>query len=228
MCGRYTVTQPGEVLLELGIPAEQIEALDPPLSPRYNAAPTQRLPVARATKGGEAREAAYLRWGLIPFWAKDAAIGNQMINARAETVAEKSAFRNALKRRRCLIPADGFYEWKKMGTAKQPFHIHLADRAPFAFAGLWERWDKGPEPIESFTILTTRANTKVADLHDRMPVILLGGQRDVWLDPSIEDPADLLPLLEPMDPDLIAFLPVSRVVNNARFDGPECIQPIAL
>lgn len=223
MCGRYTLTQPGDILLELGVPAAEIEELV--LEPRYNVAPTQSLPVVRKEKGR--RRVDRLRWGLIPFWAKDEAIGNQMINARSESVAEKPAYKAALKRRRCLVPADGFYEWQKMGKVKQPFHIFLEDHQPFAFAGLWERWDKGPEPIESFTILTTKPNEKVARVHDRMPVILLGDQREAWLDLDL-DPGRMTELFAARPSELFDFTPVSRVVNNARFDGPECIQPIVL
>lgn len=225
MCGRYTLTQPGEVLLDLGISDDEIEDLEPPLTPRFNIAPTQDLPVVRQKDGD--RHVARLRWGLVPFWAKDLAIGNQMINARSEGVADKPAFKAAFKRRRCLVPADGFYEWQKVGKVKQPYYLQLADHSGIAIAGLWERWDKGPEPVESFTLLTTRANEKVAQLHDRMPVLLIGKQRDAWLDPDAG--ADVLQgLFEPQPADLITFTPVSRLVNNARFDGPECIQPIAL
>ncbi|MCP3911919.1 MAG: SOS response-associated peptidase, partial [Actinomycetia bacterium] len=173
MCGRYTVTRPSDLLTELGVETTE------PLEASYNVAPTQKVPVVRATTGvvpeaGETkREAVNLRWGLIPFWAKDIKIGNRMINARSETVATKPAFRNSLRRKRCAILADGFYEWKKVEGGKQPYLIHLKDNRPFVFAGLWDCWSKGPiDPIESFTILTTSPNDKVKELHNRMPVIL--------------------------------------------------------
>lgn len=225
MCGRYTLTQPGEVLLEMGVPAEEVDELSAELAPRYNIAPTQHLPVVVAREGQ--RHVGLFRWGLVPFWAKDPAIGNQMINARSETVPEKPAFKNAFKRRRCLVPADGFYEWQKQGTIKQPFHFHLADRRPFALAGLWEHWDKGSEPLDSFTILTTQANAKIAPYHDRMPVILLGEAQDRWLNPLAEE-QQLQALFTPLPPELLGLNPVSRMVNDARIDRPECAQPLAL
>jgi putative SOS response-associated peptidase YedK len=174
MCGRYSLTTPTEALVAL-FAAGPLEGF----SPRYNIAPTQLVPAVRMSEGERAW--AWLRWGLIPSWAKDPAIGNRMINARAETVADKPAFRAALRRRRCLLPADGFYEWEKRDGAKQPYHIALADRAPFAFAGLWEHW-QGDEAIESCTILTTAANRRLAPIHPRMPVILAPEHYDIWLD----------------------------------------------
>lgn len=221
MCGRYTLSQPGDILNQLGVPEEeQIE-----LTPNYNIAPTQDVAVVRADKEGH-RHLALLRWGLIPYWAKDEKIGNQMINARGESVAEKPSFKNALKRRRCLVLADGFYEWQRQGKVKQPFHIHLEGHAPFVIAGLWERWEKGPEPIESCTLITTSANSKVAELHDRMPVILGGEARDLWLDESIQDAELLTAVLKPYPPETIAFTPVSRLVNSPRNNSPECLRPM--
>ncbi|MEM7351192.1 MAG: SOS response-associated peptidase [Acidobacteriota bacterium] len=221
MCGRYTLSRPGDLLTELGVETTE------PLSARYNIAPTQKVPAVRAA--GDSRELVTLRWGLIPFWAKDIKIGNRMINARSETVAEKPAFRASLKRKRCVILADGFYEWKKMSDGKQPFHIHLKDRKPFVFAGLWDRWDKGPiDPIESFTILTTSPNERVAELHNRMPVILTADALDQWLDPSINDAAQLLPLLQPYAAEAIEFSPVSKMVNRPANDQPQCMVPIEI
>ena len=220
MCGRYTLSQPGDILQQLEVPeSDRIDLL-----PNYNVAPTQNVPVVRAEDGH--RKVAIVRWGLIPFWAKDEKIGNQMINARGESVAEKPAFKNALKRRRCLVLADGFYEWKKIGTAKQPHHIHLKGHESFVMAGLWERWDKGPEPIESCTIITTAANSNIAELHDRMPVILGGEARDLWLDDSIQDPEILTSVLQPYPAEFFDFVPVSRMVNSPRNNSPDCLRPM--
>ncbi|MEM8964154.1 MAG: SOS response-associated peptidase [Acidobacteriota bacterium] len=220
MCGRYTLsTDPGELLTELGVEPEAIQ-------PRFNIAPTQSLPVVRATKSGDGRELAYLRWGLVPSWAKDEKIGNRMINARSETAAEKPSFRSAMKRRRCLIPTDGFYEWKKEGSVKQPYHIHRADRRPFVFAGLWERWSRGEQPLDTFTILTTSPNPFMASLHDRMPVILPTETWNRWLDPAIEG-KDLGDLLVPYPGDDFAATKVSRMVNSPANDRPACIDAIA-
>ena len=218
MCGRYTVSDPGQILTDL-----HVAGLDAPLVPRYNVAPTQNVPVIRQTAEG-ARRLGFLRWGLIPSWAKDPSIGNRMINARSETAAEKPSFRAAVKKRRCLLITDGFFEWKKVPGGKQPYHIHLPDRRPFVFAGLWERWSKGEQPIESCTILTTSPNPFMATIHDRMPVILDGEARDFWLDPSIDDGSAFEPVLRPYDGELAATA-VSRLVNNPRHDSPDCLTP---
>ncbi len=225
MCGRYTVTRPTDLLEELGVETTE------PLEASYNVAPTQKVPVVRAAAGTvpAIREAINLRWGLIPFWAKDIKIGNRMINARSETVASKPAFRNSLRRKRCCILADGFYEWKKVDGGKQPYYIHLKDRRPFVFAGLWDRWSKGPiDPIESFTILTTRPNDRVAELHNRMPVILTPDAIDLWLDPTVDDASRLVKVLEPYAADEIDFFPVSKMVNRPSNNVPQCLQPIEL
>ena len=221
MCGRYTLSQPGDLLKDLGVPEdEQVEIL-----PNYNVAPTQEVPIVRAdAKGG--RHLAIVRWGLIPFWAKDEKIGNQMINARCETVAEKPAYKNAFKKRRCVLLADGFFEWQKQGSGKQPFHFFLEGHQPFVFAGLWERWSKGPEPIESCTIITTGANDTVKDVHDRMPVILGPEARELWLDESVEDAELLGSILRPY-PGKMDRTPVSRAVNSPRNNGPEILRPMA-
>jgi len=219
MCGRYTLSDPGTLLDQMEVHADGAD-----LTPRFNMAPTQSVPSIRQGNDG-VKHLSFLRWGLIPFWAKDPSIGNRMINARSETAAEKPSFKHAIKRRRCLLMADGFYEWQKVADGKQPIHIHMPDRRAFVLAGLWERWDRGPEPIESCTILTTRANEQVAEVHDRMPVILEGDARDVWLDGSIQDPASFEPLFEPFGSEL-SFTPVSRFVNNPRHDSPQCIEPI--
>ena len=227
MCGRYTLTRPGDLLTELGVETTE------PLSARYNIAPTQQVPVVRAaspeTSPETSRELVHLKWGLIPFWAKDVKIGNRMINARSETVATKPAFRTSLRRKRCAVLADGFFEWKKTGAGKQPYYIHLEGHRPFVFAGLWDRWSKGPiDPIESFTILTTRPNDKVAELHDRMPVILTPDARDLWLDPTIDDARRLVKVLEPYAADEIEFSPVSKLVNRPSNDVPQCVVPIEI
>jgi len=222
MCGRFTLFEPDKILArEFGVSGI------PLLSPRYNIAPSQPVAAVRAAPAGTGRELALLRWGLIPSWSKDPAIGNRLINARAETASQKPSFRNAFNRRRCLIPASGFYEWQRRELRKQPFYIRMHDGRPFAFAGLWDRWespDKGV--IESCTILTTATNALLAPIHDRMPVILPPGKYDRWLDPSLQDPDSLAPLLVPFPPeDMIAF-PVSPRVNAPSTDDEGCIAPL--
>ena len=185
MCGRYTLTTDlKQVAKRFDAAADEI----PSVAPRYNIAPTQNV-IAVSDDGK--RTIKQMRWGLIPSWAKDSAIGNRMINARAETLAEKPAFRSALKKRRCIIPADGFFEWKKLGKLKQPFRIVLKNREPFGFAGLWEHW-KSPdgEEILSCTIITTEANELLKAVHERMPVILDREAEAVWLDPKVQEPVN--------------------------------------
>ena len=227
MCGRYTLSDPGDLLDELGVKNPGWD-----LSPRYNIAPTQGVAAVRSAPDGPGmgqRELVALHWGLVPFWAKEKSIGNRMINARGESLAEKPSFRNALRRRRCLILADGFYEWAKVQGGKQPYHIHLRDHRPFVFAGLWEQWNKGPEgPLESCTIITTEANERIRPLHHRMPVILDGDARDLWLDPSVDDSGLLSTVLNPYDDDPIELTPVSRLVNNPRNETPDCLKPVEL
>jgi putative SOS response-associated peptidase YedK len=201
---------------------------DVPVPARYNAAPTQAIAAVRQIPGSDDREIALLHWGLIPSWAKDPAIGARMINARAETVADKPAFRAPFRRRRCLIPADGFYEWQKLDGNKQPFYIHPRDEPrPFALAGLWDHWegDDGRH-VESCTILTTTANDLLRPLHDRMPVILDPADFDLWLDPGVQNPEVVRPLLRPYPGAAMDCRPVGRHVNNARNEGPECIAPL--
>lgn len=218
MCGRFALIVDASVLAD-------VFNVDPPreLKPRFNIAPTQTIPIVRAGKDA-ARECSMVRWGLVPSWAKDDKIGARMINARAETVAEKPSFRSAIKSRRCLIPTDGFYEWARIGERKQPHFIRFADRRPFAFAGLWERWHKGPgEPLDTCTIITTAANELVADLHDRMPVILPPVRFEEWLEPSPLTPERLQELLAPHPSKEMEAYPVSTYVNKPANDGPECI-----
>jgi putative SOS response-associated peptidase YedK len=206
--------------------------------PRYNIAPTQDIVVVRADSTDAHRTAALMRWGLIPSWAKEPGGGPPQINARAESLAEKPMFRTAYRRRRCLIPADGFYEWQAAGGAgsarskKQPYYIHRPDHAPFAFAGLWESWtdrrSSGQEGgaslmIESCTIVTTSANNRLRELHDRMPVVLAPADYEAWLDPRLEDTTSLAPLLAPCDDDELTAEPVSTHVNRVANDDPQCI-----
>ncbi len=222
MCGRFTLTVSARVLAEL------FEVPEPDgLAPRYNIAPTQHVLVARTGEGG--RELTGVRWGLIPHWADDPSIGNRMINARGETVATKPAFRSALKHRRCLIPADGFYEWKKVGAGKQPHLIRFADKRAFAFAGLWERWLRrdGGEPIDSCTIITTTPNELLRELHDRMPVILPTAAFEEWLRPEPLAAPRLDELLAPHPAAEMEAFPVSRRVNSPANDDPSCVEPLA-
>ena len=223
MCGRYTLSSPTDLLadlLELGSVPE--------LAPRYNIAPTQEAAVVRFNAESGVRSLELLRWGLIPFWSKDPGIGSRMINARAETVAEKPSFRTSFKRKRCLVVADGFYEWQATGGPKQPFYFRFEGGGPFTLAGLWDRWEKGEgEPIESFTILTTEPNEVVAPVHQRMPVILDRGGMASWLDPGIEEADRLTPLLGPFPAAGMEGYPVSTYVNSPGNDTPRCIEPLA-
>jgi putative SOS response-associated peptidase YedK len=222
MCGRFTLATPPALL------AEVFELSDvPDLAPRYNIAPTQWSPVIRSSAAAPARGLALLRWGLIPPWATDPAIGSRLINARAETVADKPAFRGAFRHRRCLVPADGFYEWAKVGPARQPWHFRRADGAPFALAGLWERW-RGPDgaDVETFTILTTEANDVVRPVHPRMPVILPADAYAAWLDIELTEGRHLAPYLVPAPADLLTTFPVSPRVNAPTMDDPACVAPL--
>jgi len=198
--------------------------VDPQLPLRFNIAPTQDVAVVRLAKAGGGRELLTMHWGLIPSWAKDPKIGNRMINARAESVAEKPSFRAAFRRRRCLVPADGYYEWQKTtGRSKQPYLFHRRDDGPFAFAGLWEHWEKGQGPLQSCTIITTEANDLARPIHDRMPVILSPGDYDAWLDPSNGGGEPLLALLAPYEGDDLVAEPVSTYVNKPTNDDPRCV-----
>jgi putative SOS response-associated peptidase YedK len=196
----------------------------PPLGPRYNIAPTQQVGIVRQA-GPEQREFVWMRWGLVPRWAKDLSIGSQMINARSETAATKPAFRDSFKRRRCLIAADGFFEWKTVGRQKQPYLIRPNDGGPFGFAGLWDRWGTDVERIETCTILTTAANKLLCDLHDRMPVIFGPADYERWLDPAITDVAELQPLLDAYPADDLVVEPVSPRVNQVANDDPGVLEP---
>ena len=226
MCGRYVNTLPWSEMVELYRITEGATAA-PNFPPRYNVAPTQDVPVVRLASGGGGRELALLRWGLVPSWAKDIAIGAKMINARAETVAEKPSFRSAYRSRRCLIVADGFYEWKKQaGGTKQPYHITLEGARSFAFAGLWERWEKATDgaPVETCAIVTTAANDFIAPIHGRMPVILDADAHDAWLDPTAS-PETTQAFLGPYRGAMEAY-PVSTHVNNPRNDDAACVEAL--
>jgi putative SOS response-associated peptidase YedK len=198
----------------------------PDLQPRFNIAPTQ--PVATVLVLTAGRVLKLMRWGLVPSWAKDLSIGSRMINARAETVAQKPSFRTALRERRCIIVADGFYEWRHKGQPRQPYHIVTRDGKPMGFAGLWARWEppEGGDPVESCTIITTAANELVADLHERMPVILDPKDYDAWLDPAAGDPQKLLPLLKQYPAREMIAYPVGTVVNSPSHESPQCLEPL--
>jgi len=220
MCGRYLLTTPVDALGQLFRFMER-----PNLGPRYNIAPTQDVPIVRRTRAGEGRELLMARWGLVPYWADDVKIGNRLINARAETIERTPAFREAYQRRRCLVPADGFFEWRKEGKTRQPLLIRPKDQAPFAFAGLWERWRQPDgQVLCSCSIVTCPANELVAPVHDRMPVILDPGDFERWLDPEA---ADGRTLLQPCPPDWLEAYEVSPRVNSPANDDPECIAPLA-
>ncbi len=219
MCGRFVLFASPD-MLQAGF---DLAAPPAGLAPRYNIAPTQ--PVAVIPNKGE-RTIEMFTWGLIPSWAKDRSIGSRMINARAETLAEKPAFRAAFRKRRCLIVANGFYEWKKEGTGKTPMFIRLASQRPFAFAGLWEYWQPpGVEPVLSCTIITTDANALVSPIHDRMPVILPASAYDLWLDPEPREPAELMALLHPFEDEPLEAIAVSRLVNSPANEGPTLVEP---
>jgi putative SOS response-associated peptidase YedK len=222
MCGRFTLRAPASVV------AEQFSIFEiPSWKARYNIAPSQPVAAVRSADIAAAtRELAWLRWGLIPGWASDPSIGNRLINARAETVADKPAFRTAFRRRRCLIVADGFYEWQRVGKGRQPHLIGMRNGHPFAFAGLWETWE-GPQhsSIESCTILTTTANDLVRPIHDRMPVILAPAEYDCWLDPAVSAAEKLSPLLRPYPSEPMASYRVSPWVNSPANDDPRCAEP---
>jgi putative SOS response-associated peptidase YedK len=221
MCGRYTLRTPAR---------EVAEAFDlpevPALTPRFNIAPTQPAPVVRLVPDGGGRELAFFRWGLIPSWADDPSIGNSMINARAETVAAKPAYRRSFRAKRCLVVSDGFYEWRKRDGRKQPYYIHRKDDRPFAFAGLWDEWQRDGDPIRSCTIITTDANALMAPIHDRMPVIVRPCDYGLWLDPAVADPGRLQPMLRPSPAEELDLYPVSTLVNHPAHDEARCIEPV--
>lgn len=224
MCGRFAFTTPLAILAK-AFPDFQMPDGSMPENwePSYNIAPTQLVPVVANTPE---LQIDFFRWGLIPSWAKDPSIGNRMINARSETIAEKPSFRTAFRKRRCVMLVDGFYEWRKEpdGKNKTPIHVKMKTGEPFLFAGLWEKW-KSPEDdlIRSCTIITTTPNDLMGRFHHRMPVILPRDAQQTWLDPEPRAPQDLLPLLRPYPPEEMVAYPVSKMVNSPRNDSPDCI-----
>lgn len=219
MCGRFSQkSSPKKVAEKFGV--EEV----PALFERYNVAPAQAVLAVRDPSGG--RETTFFKWGLIPSWAKDPAIGNKLINARSETVTEKPSFREAFARRRCIIPADGFYEWSRTGGRKQPLYFYMRDGEPFGIAGLWERWQGGDGPLETCTLLTTEANELLAPYHDRMPVILRPEDYEVWLDAGVRRVEVLTPLLRPYPQEEMGAYAVSPLVNNPANDHPRCVEPV--
>lgn len=221
MCGRFTLSQSAEAIASV-FQLNQV----PTLEPRYNIAPTQPVATVLQTSAHE-RQFQLLRWGLIPAWAKDATMGSRLINARAETVAEKPSFRSAFRHRRCLVIADGFYEWRRQDGKKQPFYFRMKNQQPFAFAGLWEHWqDPKGEAIDSCTILTTEANELLQQIHERMPVILNPKDYDLWLDPTVQKLEQLQQLLQPYSSTAMTSYPVSTKVNKPTNDTPELINSL--
>ena len=219
MCGRFTIKAKTEQLRE----AVRGLTVTDWRGPRYNVAPTQPVPVVRNL---EARVVEWIRWGLVPGWAPDLSIGNRLINARAETLAEKPAFRNALRARRCVILADGFYEWAPGRPHKQPYFFQRPGGAPFALAGLWEAWQDpaGGAQLHTCTIITTQANERMSSLHERMPVILPRAAEDDWLAADLRDPHEVEQFLHPYPDDEMRVYPVSTAVNNTRNNGPQLIE----
>ncbi|MBI5504324.1 MAG: SOS response-associated peptidase [Deltaproteobacteria bacterium] len=221
MCGRFVLTTPAQAL------AAHFDAWagELVLAARYNIAPTQNVVAVRVEQGR--RRLVMLRWGLVPAWAKDPAIGNRMINARAETAAEKPSFRAAFASRRCIVPASGFYEWKREGARKQPWYFHARDNAPLAIAALWERW-RAPDgaALESCALLTTTANALASPIHDRMPVLLSPRDYARWLDPTLADTRAIDTMLVPAAEESLAAYPVATAVGDAGHDDPRNIEPV--
>jgi putative SOS response-associated peptidase YedK len=222
MCGRFTQQRPASELAEIFA----AEPLGDDPGPRFNVAPTDEALVV--VQRDERRAVIAYRWGLIPHWADSAKVASRMFNARAETLLASPAFRDSLRRKRCLVPVEAFYEWRREGTIRQPYTIGRADGRPLVLAGLWSGW-RDPERDEvrrTFTIVTTTPNATMAPIHDRMPVVLGHADWATWLDPALADPGELLGLLEPRDDVELAVRPVSRLVNDVRNDGPELVAPL--
>jgi putative SOS response-associated peptidase YedK len=224
VCNRYRLRHSKQYLAERFQAWDEVED-----RPRYNIAPTQPVLTVRKEHGKKFRHFTSMRWGLIPSWAKDISIGNRTLNARSETITRTPAFRESILTKRCLIPADGFYEWQKMGSVKQPYCFEVCEGDVFAFAGLWDQW-KSPEGqiIESCTILTTTPNSLVADMHDRMPVIVPPDKYDVWLDPDVNDFDAIRDILKPYGANLMRRYPVSRKLNNSQNDDSDSALPVTL
>lgn len=222
MCGRYTQTRSTRELIErFAVSASLLDQL----APRYNIAPSQPAPIVRMDN--QQRVLAPMQWGFVPFWADDPQMGQRMINARAESAAEKPAYKAAFRRRRCLVPADGFFEWQKTSRGKRPMYVRVDGGELFGFAGLWDRW-QSPDgsPLETFTILTTEANELLKPIHSRMPVIVPAEREAQWLDPGAEGPAAVEPILAPFPADRMSATPVSRRVNSPAHDDPSCIETV--
>jgi putative SOS response-associated peptidase YedK len=225
MCGRYKLSRRKQLVEEYFDSVSD----EPEWSPRFNIAPTQPVPVIRQHPTQPIRQLSVMRWGLIPSWAKDSSVAASMINARSETAATKPAFRDAMKTRRCLIPADGFYEWKRDGKSKQPYCFEVNGGELFAFAGLWDRWrDPSGQWVQSCSILTTTPNAVTSAVHDRMPVILDPEAYDLWLDPGMKNVAAASDLLQPFDARLMRSYPVSTRINHVANDDEECSVPVEL
>jgi len=221
MCGRFTRKENLQHLAEaLGLTGI------PNLKPQYNIAPSQFVACIRTNPDTQEREWVQLKWGLVPSWTKDPSIGHKLINARGETVADKPSFRHAFTQQRCLVLADGFYEWKREGKTKQPYYIRLKDGRPFAFAGLWERWAKQGPALETCALITTVPNTLMAPIHNRMPVILPESAYASWINPGLQNTIYLSGFLDPYPTEEMEAYPVSQMVNTPRNDSPQCIQAI--
>ena len=226
MCGRFTLRTPTETIADI---FSHVSV--PEIPANYNIAPTQSVAAIRNPPSNDegGPQFAWLRWGLLPAWAKDHKLAARMINARSETIREKPAFRSAFARRRCLILADGFYEWVATRDGKQPMYISMLDEGPFCMAGLWEaNHQVNPETVESCTIITTSANALVAPIHDRMPVILPADRHEMWLDQDFRDLDALQRQLQPLDAEQMQARPVSRQVNKVGFNTPQCIERVVL
>lgn len=227
MCGRFVLISSMDALAQQFALDPVVAEASPSLHPRYNIAPTQPVAAIRLDPATGERELTHFRWGLIPSWSKDIKIGSRLINARSETVADKPSFRAAFKRRRCLIPADGFYEWQRKGNKKQPIYVHSNEDQPFALAGLWEVWHSAEgSVIESCTILTTEPNELMQPIHNRMPVIVEPPDYALWLDPG-PNPQVARHLLRSYPAAKMATYPVSTLVNSPRNDDPQCIVPLS-
>ena len=225
MCGRFAQKSPVPSLAKNFDAQLKLESLEP----RYNISPTSIVPVVRIPHQETKRTLEGLKWGLIPSWASDPSIGFKLANARAETVADKPSFRSAFKKQRCLVPIDGFFEWKQDTKPKQPFYFFMKDEKPFALAGLWEYWKPktgNGEPIYSFTLITTEPNSLLAKVHDRMPVIIDPKDFEEWLDPANQDPAKLTKFLKPYPASKMDSYPVSTFVNAVKNQGPACIEAL--
>jgi len=225
MCGRYRLSRRKQIIEE----CFETSPWDEDWNPRYNIAPTQRVPVIRQHPKEPVRQISMMKWGLIPHWAKDPSVATGTINAKSETAATKPAFRDPLKFRRCMIPADGFYEWKKVGASKQPYCFEVNEGELFAFAGIWDGWKNAEgQWIKTCSILTTAPNAVTSAVHDRMPVILDPDAYDMWLDPGMQDVAAISELLTPYDARLMRSYPVSSRINHVANDDEECSRPMMI